>query len=216
MKTKDKIISAAIEIFAEKGKHGATMDEIAKKAKVNKAMLYYFFSTRENLYIETVSFILSAIIIHMAEQLKNKFKKISDPAQMIRLFVKNHLRAFSKNMNYTKIILEALIHNPDELKKAAEFLKTAHFRPLEKSGDHGPLVKIFETGISKGTFRKIDPAQTLISIMGMILIYFISKPISQAMLDIDVKNEQSFLNNREKSIIDLVLYGIMANGGSRV
>ena len=215
MNTKEKIISAAIEVFAEKGKHGATMDEIAKKAKVNKAMLYYFFSTRENIYLESVSFILNNILIHMAEQLRNKLKKINDPAQMIRLFVKNHLRAFSENMNYTKILIEALIHNPEELKKAAEFLKTAHFKPLKESGESDPLLKIFEAGIGKGTFRKIDPVQTLISIMGMILIYFISKPISQAMLDIDVKNEKLFLKNREKSIIDLVLNGIMANGGSR-
>jgi AcrR family transcriptional regulator len=216
MTTKEKIISAAVKVFAEKGKHGATMDEIAKKAKVNKAMLYYFFSTRENIYLETVSFILKTIIIHMAEKLGKKLSKTNDPAKMIQMFVKDHLRAFSENMDYTKVLLEALIHNPEEMGKAAELLKNDHFGPLKSSGKSSPLEKIFRAGIDKGIFRKVDITQTLISIMGMMLIYFISKPISQAMLDIGVKNEGSFLKQREKSIIDLIFHGIMTDGGSRV
>ncbi|MCK4966429.1 helix-turn-helix transcriptional regulator, partial [bacterium] len=38
--TKEKIIQAAVEVFAEKGKHGARMEEIAGRAGVNKSMLY--------------------------------------------------------------------------------------------------------------------------------------------------------------------------------
>jgi len=216
MNTKETIILAAIDIFSEKGKYGATMDEIAKKAKVNKAMIYYFFSTRENIYIETVSYILKKIIIDMSDKVIKKIKKARDPLLWIQILVKNHLRTFSENMNYTKILLEALIQNPEEIKKAARALKGSHFLESHKSGEKKRLEQFLEDGIEKGILRKIDPIQTLISIMGMILIYFISKPISQIMLDIDVKNERSFLKKREKSIIDLILHGVIANENSNV
>ncbi len=209
MNTREKIILAATEIFAEKGKHGATMDEIAKKAKVNKAMIYYFFSNRENMYIETFSYIFKKIIIDMAEKLAKKLDGVPDPEVMIQIIVKNHIKSFSEDMNHTKILIEALIHNPEEFKKVARDLKNNHFA-LNSTKKDKHLERFFEKGIENGTLRKIEPTQTLISIMGMILIYFISKPISQIMLDIDVKNEVSFLREREKSIVDLILHGILA------
>ena len=53
--TKQKIIEAATEVFSEKGFDGARVDEIASKAKVNKAMIYYYFESKENLFAEIVN-----------------------------------------------------------------------------------------------------------------------------------------------------------------
>ncbi|MBY0217815.1 TetR/AcrR family transcriptional regulator [Paenibacillus illinoisensis] len=47
--TQQKILAAAEEVFAEKGFDGARVDEIAKRANVNKAMLYYYFQSKEQL-----------------------------------------------------------------------------------------------------------------------------------------------------------------------
>lgn len=52
--TKKKILDAAIEVFSEKSFEGARVDEIAARAKVNKAMLYYYFESKENLFEELV------------------------------------------------------------------------------------------------------------------------------------------------------------------
>lgn len=64
--TKQKLLDSAIEVFSEKGFDGARVDEIAARAKVNKAMLYYYFSSKEKLFEE--------III----QYKKDFKEIKD------------------------------------------------------------------------------------------------------------------------------------------
>src|SRR5258708_12286006 len=48
--TARRIVSAAEEIFAEQGLAGARMDEIARAAKVNKALLYYYFADKEALH----------------------------------------------------------------------------------------------------------------------------------------------------------------------
>jgi hypothetical protein len=71
------------------------------------------------------------------------------------------------------------------------------------------FIDFFEKGIEKGTFRPIDPKQIMISIIGMNMIYFSAKPIAQVLLEVDVKDEKKFLEERQNSIIDLLLYGIM-------
>ena len=48
--TEAKIIQAATEVFLEKGKDGARMQEIAQKANINKALLHYYFRSKDKLY----------------------------------------------------------------------------------------------------------------------------------------------------------------------
>jgi len=52
--TQQKILDAATEVFSEKGFYGARVDEIANRAKVNKAMLYYYFENKEKLLEELI------------------------------------------------------------------------------------------------------------------------------------------------------------------
>ncbi|MBD3412947.1 MAG: TetR family transcriptional regulator [Candidatus Aminicenantes bacterium] len=51
-KTREKILKAATKLFAEKGFDGARVDEIAQKAKVNKALIYYYFKSKEEILDE--------------------------------------------------------------------------------------------------------------------------------------------------------------------
>ena len=59
MKSRDKILQAAIPVFAGKGRHGAHMEEIAAHARINKAMIYYIFHSKDELYFEVLKHILT-------------------------------------------------------------------------------------------------------------------------------------------------------------
>ncbi|MHB9155177.1 MAG: TetR family transcriptional regulator [Endomicrobiales bacterium] len=209
MGSKEKIIKAAIEVFAEKGRHGARMEEIAGRAKINKAMLYYFYSTKENLYREVLSQILTQIAVHICQNLKREIGKGAKPADVVRLIVTKHIDAYSKNINCTRILLEAIASSPEDMRAAIELVKTEHVLEKPDEMSSGPMVSFFKDGVARGEFRHIDPKQLMISIVGMNMIYFIAKPISQMMLGMKVKDEEKFLKARKESIIDLVLYGIM-------
>src|ERR1700676_5136854 len=56
-----RIVAAAEQIFAEQGLAGARMDEIARAAKVNKALLYYYFRSKEELYRFVLDTLLSQL-----------------------------------------------------------------------------------------------------------------------------------------------------------
>lgn len=59
MKTRDRILNAAIPVFARKGRHGAHMEEIAALAHINKAMIYYIFHNKDELYLEVLKFVFN-------------------------------------------------------------------------------------------------------------------------------------------------------------
>src|SRR5882724_6203533 len=65
--TARRIVSAAEEIFAEQGLAGARMDEIARAAKVNKALLYYYFRSKEELHRFVLETLLSQLSTKVGE-----------------------------------------------------------------------------------------------------------------------------------------------------
>jgi hypothetical protein len=74
------------------------------------------------------------------------------------------------------------------------------------------MLAALEDGIAEGCFRDIDAVHTLISIIGMNLIFFAGKPMSQTMLGLRITDEKSFLEERKMNIIDLLLHGIVRTG----
>jgi AcrR family transcriptional regulator len=207
MDTKEKIISAAIEVFAEKGKHGARMEQIAVKAKVNKAMLYYYYSSKDNLFHEVLKTITQKIFHHVFSIVSLAIAYDESPIDKVKRIVSAHFEAFSQNSNFSKIALQALANEPHELQSAIRTLKGN----LGGTG-RAPIeifLSIFEEGVSRKELRDIDPKQVLISIIGMNLVYFIAKPVAEALLNLNVEDDQAFLRERKESIIDLVLHGII-------
>jgi TetR/AcrR family transcriptional regulator len=212
LESREKILQAAEKVFAEKGRHGARMEEIAGRAKVNKAMVYYFFKSKENLFNDVLSGALDRIFRHVHEGLQPKDLKGLNPAEGVTLVIQKHLEAYMQDLSRTKIVLEAFVHNPQDIKRAIDkictgegALETCAVRPMR-------MVEFFETGIAKGVFRSFDVRQVLVSITGMNLIYFVARPMAQLFLGLDAKNESRFMRDRQASIVDLLLNGILNKG----
>jgi TetR/AcrR family transcriptional regulator len=206
MNSKDRIISAAIRIFSEKGKYGAGMDEIAKRAKINKAMLYYYFSNKENLYKESLRTILCDIHASIVDIYHSAKEATDDPVANLRRLAIAHMEAFSEYPEYVRMFHEAIINQPELVHR---LMSEAHLAEGDCHSSMHSLVEVLQQGIDKGMFRSVDCKQVLISIIGMNLIFFIGKPIGQAMLNLSITDEKTFLEERKKSIIDLLLNGLL-------
>jgi AcrR family transcriptional regulator len=208
MDSKEKILEMAIKLFAEKGKHGTRMEKIAAIAGINKAMIYYYYTSKDNLYQEVIIYILQSIIQRIFNALEETSQVDKNPVTKVKTFMTAHFQAFSIDRNYTKIILDSLANEPDQLHDIFEEL-------IEQWGNNSPqeLLKTFEQGVALGVFRDINYKHIMISIIGMNLIYFISKPISQVLLKLELGDEQKFLKEREESNIDLLLNGILSKRG---
>ncbi len=203
MNSREEIIEAAVSVFATKGKYGARQEEIAEKTGINKAMLYYYFANKENLFREALYKVQKTIYDEVESNLNGILSTQTPPAEKMRQFVAMHFKVFSKNKLYTKLYLQALANEPD-------IFKTTFARVMaDRDGAHIDIKPIFEQGLADNIFRDADFNQTVISIIGLNLIYFIAKPIAEVLLNLDVENEDQFLTERLENITGLLMHGIM-------
>jgi|GEM_PF-499925 len=205
-----RLVEAAIEVFAEKGKHGARMEEIAARAGVNKAMAYYYFAGKDNLYKTAVYEILKNISMQISARLTESASESLSPIERMKLVVAAHVESFSRHGGYSKVVMEALLEDPDYVHSAI-----ARVRHECRQSLADRFLEILQDGRKKLEFRDIDPKQTLVSFMGMNLIYFIGHPIARAMLDLSKSEEREFLKRRPDCVIDLLLNGMAAKGVQR-
>lgn len=210
--SRQRIVVAATEVFAQKGKHGATMEEIAAKAEVNKAMVYYYYSTKDSLFRAILVTILRRVYDHVFDILGSEETSDANPAEKVARLVNAHFIAFSEDVRFAKILLNALANESGDLKAALRVIRDQD--ETSKTRLPEALLAAVKEGISKKEFRELDAGQVLISIIGMSLIYFIDRPIAETLLNQKVEGDETFLRERGKGIADLVLHGVMGRPNS--
>jgi TetR/AcrR family transcriptional regulator len=211
MKSRDRILAAAIPVFARKGRHGAHMEEIAALAHINKAMIYYIFHKKDELYLEVLKFVFNEVSLSISGITDEDVNSREGYAKVLANYISSKISFFSENRNYTKIMVDAMSSGSEEMPLAIEFFKNNH-------GDKDPtflLRSIIEKGKAEKVIRNIDTNQLIISIIGMVIIHFFSQSITMA-LDIEVTDENKFLEERKESIIDLVLNSILVTPRAEV
>jgi TetR/AcrR family transcriptional regulator len=87
MCTRDKILRAAREAFAEKGFDGVSVDEIAKRAGVKKALIYYYFPSKEELFKEVWEGALSELEEHLFRQIEGESNYVAKLKKFLRSYI---------------------------------------------------------------------------------------------------------------------------------
>jgi len=204
MNSKTKIIEAAIAVFATKGKHGARMEEVAAKAGLNKAMVYYYFGDKDNLFRQCLLHVFAQIFSLVLRRASKKKKPGRDPAVELEQIMRHHFKLMAQNPLWPRLIFSALINEEEHLKWAIDSLKknAPEFFPL-------PVLAVIERGIAQKKFRPVDPKQTAVSLAGTNVIYFLGRPLANILLGLEAEEQKSFLAAREESVVDLILHGIL-------
>ena len=200
LSTRDKILFTAQQVFIEKGKDGARMQEIADQAGVNKAMLFYYFNNKELLYLE----VLRSIVLRLFQKVNEVVISEQEPRKKLEQFVEAYINFLIENEGLPRIILR-------EIASGGETIGMIFKETL--SHDENPIsVKIhslIEQSIQQGQFRKVDPIQTIISIVGMCVIYFIAYPLLRHIFSLKDIDQKKFIKERKKHIVDLLEHGLI-------
>ncbi len=201
--TKENILSAAVEVFSEKGLHGSRMEEIADRAGANKAMVYYYYSTRNNLYSEALKSVVGRLFSYLGEKIDALMIEEDDPVERLRKVSKIYSRYILENQASLKILLEALSSNSDNLSGVVrEFMKTGEILPFK-------FRKMIADGVAKKEFRDIDFGHFINAFLGLHLSFFIIRPIFTVFMDLDEEKQKEFLKQRETIVPELLLHGIV-------
>jgi len=197
--TEKKIIEAANKIFLEQGKDGARMEEIAQEAGLNKALLHYYFRSKEKLY----QYIFKKKIQEFFYTLFNSFTPSDEPKIFIKDFIFNYIDLIQKNPQVVRFILW-------EIGKGGDLIKETLAELINTRGENIPdiLIKRIESAIKDNKIRKIDAQHLMFSLIGMSIFVFIAKPIVEIVFEnVDV-TDFKFIEARKTTIFDLVWNGL--------
>jgi TetR/AcrR family transcriptional regulator len=195
--TEQLILDAARQVFIQKGMEGARMQEIADTAGINKALLHYYFRTKEKLFntIFNQSFgdFFSRISILMT----------SDTDLLIKIskFIEAYMDLMLKNPFLPRFIITEINRNPQVV--------VDKFNSIGAEIIHKNM-KLFERQIreeaQKGTIKYIDPKQLISSIIGLCLFPFLAEPLLRMLLfEGDQIKYDRYLKDRRKVVEQIIL-----------
>jgi TetR/AcrR family transcriptional regulator len=172
-KTKAAILGAALEEFAREGVAGARTDEIARSAGVNKALLYYYFKDKDGLYAAVLEQIFAGLLLQLSAVLD---RDDLTPRQKMLLYIETHFDYLGRSPLFPRVLQREFMRTGRNASTLTGRIVERYARPL-----YAKLLKLLEQGCEAGDFRACDPAQTLTSILAVIVFYFISITAPQLM-----------------------------------
>jgi TetR/AcrR family transcriptional regulator len=119
--TEEKIFEAATDVFVEKGMDGARMQDIATLAGINKALLHYYFRTKDQLFNK----VFEKIAVKMFSKFAPVFDENLSLEDKIRFFFNAHISFLKENPRLPGFILNEINRNPARIKK---LLSTIEFK----------------------------------------------------------------------------------------
>ncbi len=189
--TKEQIALIATRMFAQRGFDGTTIREIAEEAEVSKPVLYYYFKSKEELYIWLVNDAYEFYLSNLQEIIEKDLE-------------------FKEKL---KTLIQFYVDICKEYEETARFLFSAAFSPRSNQAPENilhheakhieMLTHFFEKGIQQGFLRPSDPRQMAMHFIGSINIYIIFL----------VLQGTDFPDNLTTQLLDFILYGL---GGERV
>ena len=158
--TEDKIKKAALKEFAQNGFEGARVDRIAQKAKINKAMIYYHYKSKENLYETVLTDVCKTIFLRLTNTLSDE----KSPDEQFDLIINEYIEFIrTVDADFMKMMLR-------ELSSGGKY-----FKKLVLPGVIVPVMKIVQeiisSGIKQGIFKEILPHYTFLQTLGSIIFF---------------------------------------------
>src|SRR5690554_1945770 len=193
--TEGQILVAAKKIFQKKGMDGARMQEIADEAGINKAMLHYYYRSKQ-LLCEAV---FTNALALMAPQLNKILNDDSTIEEKVKNFTHNYISFIAKHPYLPNFIIKEMNRNPKFFDKIQQ--NTA-FPTLDKFNSQVALEA------EQGILKPIDGKQLFINIISLNIFPFVASPLIKGFLRIDDKGFKELVEERKKAVSDFIINSI--------
>ncbi|HWJ47126.1 MAG TPA: TetR/AcrR family transcriptional regulator [Candidatus Udaeobacter sp.] len=188
------ILEAAAFEFAEHGIAGARTDTIAREARVNKALLYYYFKDKETLY--------GAVLDDAFSGLKNAVFQVLDsdlpPREKILAYAGKYFDFIASNQLYPRLMQREMMRAREGQSPHIEKVIKNYIQPIFLR-----VSELLRQGITEGYFRPVNPAHFVQSIVAMIVFYFSSAPMMQKIVGFNPLTPER-IAERRASVLDFI------------
>lgn len=193
--TENNIKEAARKIFQRRGYDGARMQDIADEAKINKAMLHYYFRSKDHLFESVFQdaamklFPVITTIIESDMELEEKIKKL----------IHNYIDFIIANPHVPGFVLHELTQNPDRMKQFVA--SNVLIRPQK-------FFAQIQDGVAAGKYIPISPLQLMVTIVASCIFPFVAKPMLHTLFGLDQDAFDAFVEQRKEQMTLFILNGL--------
>lgn len=193
--TENQILDAAKKVFQIKGMDGARMQEIADKAEINKAMLHYYYRSKQLLF----EAVFKNAFALLAPQLNAILNDDSSIEEKVKNFTSNYISFIIKHPYLPTFIIQELNRNPEFIKKLKD---QKGFPNIEK------FKKQVALEIDNGILLPIKGEQLFINILALNIFPFIASPLVKAFTNTNDKEFKQLINDRKIEVANFIINSI--------
>ncbi len=206
--TRARILSAAVSQFSENGLAGARTELIAEAAGVNKALLYYYFKSKDALYSVALESVFDDVradsdaVLQANTSVGERFLQI-----VLNNFDRSYTHPYMKSFMQQEMVR---LHRGEE--NALGRMAEKFFKPMWVR-----IQELLKEGVASGELIQVDPMQIHYVSIGANVFYFLTAPLTRLAFKIDPL-EREALKARRKTAIEFLGQGIFIDRkhGARV
>jgi TetR/AcrR family transcriptional regulator len=192
--TRTVLLSAARAAFTEKGLEGARVDDIARRAGVNKQLVYHYFGSKDGLY--------TAVLEQVYRQIREQESALDldsfPPEEAMRKLIEFSFDYLARSPDFVRILADENAHGGQHL-QGSDIVKEVN-RPIIEV-----IRKTLERGVECGVFRRgLEPLHVYLSIAGMSFFYFANQHTLSRAFDTDLGTARG-VAERRAHIVDFAL-----------
>ena len=188
------ILAAAGRIFARSGPEGARTDAIALSAGVNKAMLYYYFRSKDQLYVA----VLEENFVEFHRRAMEVLGQKGSAGDLVLRFVEMHFDFIASRPEYPRLFQHVMMADAQRGMR----LIRKYLLPVSAK-----LMEVLERGKRAREFLPLDSNHAAISMVALNVFYFSTAPVVKMVTGIDPYSAAS-RKRRKKEVLRFVRYGI--------
>jgi TetR/AcrR family transcriptional regulator len=199
------ILKAAIHEFSQEGIAGARTDAIARSAKVNKALLYYYFKDKDALYGAVLDHVFSGLRKAVEHQLDRDLP----PREKMLAYVGAHYDYVAGNPRFPRVVQANMMLAGS--KSRAQFQRVAqlYLVPILTK-----ISNLLRAGIAAGEFRPVDPFHFIATMVSTIVSYFTQAPMMSLIKGIDVLSRENVVAHRA-AVLDFIAAALFTQKTAR-
>jgi len=200
------ILQAALVEFAQEGLAGARMDAIAGAAHVNKALLYYYFRDKQDLYAA----VLDDFFLRLRQRVAEALNSEGEAGQRLLCYARAHFDCIAESPHYARLFQGELMSAGRGGSSHLNRIVEQYIRPIALH-----LMAVLQQGIESGEFRKLDPTQFAPTMVGMIVHYFVAAPVVSKLVAQNPFSAEA-LQRRRAAVLDFIAASIFTDQSAGV
>jgi TetR/AcrR family transcriptional regulator len=198
--TEQRILDAAHTVFVRTGTAGARMQEIARTAGVNSALLHYYFRSKQRL-AEAVFHRAAAQLLPAVVGVLVSERPLSDKVKAI---VEIELDRLSRTPYLPGYILSELAHHPERITQLVSALTGSRPEALGRKLLRSVSEQI-DVEVRARRMRPIPPEQFLVNLLSLCIFPFAARPMIEALMGLDDRAFARFIRERRQALPDFFL-----------